>query len=90
MNEKRLFEVLSLDPESNEDRQRLDADAIIREVQQNPNSTEKVHYFHHCDDFLFPLHQAILLNSPIHVLDALSCPVALRGVTGGSTALHRA
>eukprot|EP00957_Ditylum_brightwellii_P106325 8111846-Ditylum_brightwellii.AAC.1 len=90
MNDTSLFKLLDLIPESKDNRQRLVVDAIIREVQQNPNSTEKEYHFHHDYVHLFPLHKAILLNAPINVLDALSCPVALRGVTGGPTALHRA
>eukprot|EP00957_Ditylum_brightwellii_P029409 2223175-Ditylum_brightwellii.AAC.1 len=64
MDEGRLFELLNIGIDSKEDRQRLDANAIIREVQQNPTSAEKEYRF--LDDVpLFPLHQAILLKAPI-------------------------
>eukprot|EP00957_Ditylum_brightwellii_P028707 2168215-Ditylum_brightwellii.AAC.1 len=94
MTEKNLFQLLDFNPSKEEERQKLDATAIIKKVQQNPSSAEQKYNFLDCFDDkrrrhpLFPLHQAILLRAPMNVIGALSCSAALVEKCDDETVLH--
>eukprot|EP00957_Ditylum_brightwellii_P134855 10281930-Ditylum_brightwellii.AAC.1 len=93
MTEKGLFQLLNLNLHREKDRQKLDADAIVRAVQQDPSSADKKYKFKisPCSNQrCFPLHQAIALKAPAHVIHALSSPIALKAKCAGHRALHLA
>jgi len=89
MTERSLFKLLRID--SDNDRQKIDANAIIKEAQQNPHDVDLVYSFfrgwcYRC----CPLHQAILLGLGVEVINALSSPVSIRQKSCGATALYLA
>eukprot|EP00957_Ditylum_brightwellii_P051072 3872041-Ditylum_brightwellii.AAC.1 len=85
-----MFHLLALNPQSQEERKKLDSDAIIRAVQLNPFSAQVTYKFPYNDYRHFPLHQAIMLRSPVSVINALCSSNAMRCKCVGGNALHYA
>jgi len=86
-NKSNLFRLLDLDPFNQEEREKLDGNAIIKEVQKNPGSAESKYRFS-CRYLCFPLIQALHLKASVDVLDALCTPQVIRNELIGDRALH--
>mmetsp|Transcript_29653 Transcript_29653/g.43161 ORF Transcript_29653/g.43161 Transcript_29653/m.43161 type:complete len:369 (-) Transcript_29653:56-1162(-) len=78
-----LFDLLDLDPYTEGDKKRLDGNAIIKEVEQNPNSVEVRYKFTYAQKKCLPVHQAIKLGASINVIDALLSHGVLTAEQGG-------
>uniref|UniRef100_A0A7S2MTP5 Uncharacterized protein n=1 Tax=Helicotheca tamesis TaxID=374047 RepID=A0A7S2MTP5_9STRA len=81
-----LYDLLNLNERNEEDRKKLDNDAVIRVVQQKPKLAAQEYSFSLYDSCV-PLIKAIMLRAPVEVIDALCCPEALSWTT---RALHEA
>jgi len=96
MTDRNLFNLLDIDPNNDEDRQRVDADAIIKEARQNPHELDLMYSFAHSSVYLTkidrccPLHQAIVLGLSVEVIHSLSTLKAIKQKCSGTTALHLA
>jgi len=66
MAERNLFKLLDIANDSEEHIQRLDDNAIIKEVQENPSSVARKYCFD--GSTRYPLLQAILLRAPFEVI----------------------
>uniref|UniRef100_A0A7S4RWJ4 Uncharacterized protein n=1 Tax=Ditylum brightwellii TaxID=49249 RepID=A0A7S4RWJ4_9STRA len=92
MAERNLFKLLDIANDSEEHIQRLDANAIIKEVQENPSSVARKYCFD--GSTRYPLLQAILLRAPFEVISLLlrSFPDAVKEKDNdyGRLALHTA
>mmetsp|Transcript_24180 Transcript_24180/g.32139 ORF Transcript_24180/g.32139 Transcript_24180/m.32139 type:complete len:440 (-) Transcript_24180:69-1388(-) len=95
-----FFHLLNMNPRREEDRGKLNGDAIIKLVQQNPSLADAKYEFVYgkydfpwnsdCRKFRFPLHQALLMQAPDNVIDALSSPHALEEKNADTLAFHLA
>eukprot|EP00957_Ditylum_brightwellii_P080955 6158110-Ditylum_brightwellii.AAC.1 len=106
MSERNLFKLLDFDScvthrdelvdfdpwDDDADRKRVDAYAIIKEAQQNPQDVDLLYTFRQNEQYkrCCPLHQAILLGLDVGVIYILSSPVAVKQKCDGATALHLA
>eukprot|EP00957_Ditylum_brightwellii_P045272 3432234-Ditylum_brightwellii.AAC.1 len=91
MAERNLFKLLDFNPAYYEDRQMVDADAIIKEARQNSLYVDLMYSFSYSPyKRCCPLHQAIQLCLDVGVIDALISLVAIKQKRNGETALHLA
>eukprot|EP00957_Ditylum_brightwellii_P123200 9393892-Ditylum_brightwellii.AAC.1 len=93
MAEYNLFKLLDFDHNDEEAKQHIDADAIIKEAQQNPRDVDLIYTFSRGKRYgprCPPLHQAIALGLGAEVIHALNTPIAIRQKLNWSTALHLA
>eukprot|EP00957_Ditylum_brightwellii_P172474 13131070-Ditylum_brightwellii.AAC.1 len=81
MSKDKLFELLDLDPNNQEDKHSLDNDAVIRELQQNPHSAESMYTFS-SGQRCYPIHKAIRLGAPLDVVAALCTPLVFKREVG--------
>jgi len=73
-----LYRLLDLNPENEEDKEKLDGDAILQEVKKNPFLKDHFYTFLNDEGACLPILQAIKLNAPLTVIEALSSHRTLR------------
>eukprot|EP00957_Ditylum_brightwellii_P036717 2780883-Ditylum_brightwellii.AAC.1 len=96
MSETGLFKLIDFDPNDDDERQQVDADAIIKEAWQNPCDADLIYSFSKCgcgccycvEKWVCPLYQALDLGLGVEVIDALITPIAIEQTYCGMTVLH--
>uniref|UniRef100_A0A7S2E0Q7 Uncharacterized protein n=1 Tax=Helicotheca tamesis TaxID=374047 RepID=A0A7S2E0Q7_9STRA len=86
----KIFKLLNLAPCSDEDKDRLDGNAVMIAVQRNPRSTTIKYQFNSCSSTRYPLHQAVTLGANVDVMQAIynSFPEAIQEKYNGFTVLN--